>query len=116
MPQAFGAYQLVDELGHGGTGTVYRAIHEPLGRTVALKVFHIQKSNELYARFHREIHCAVRLDHPYLVKVFDAGEVDDVLFISMQLVEGRPLSEIMEATTRFSWQQSLTLMLPIVEA
>src|SRR5215212_4834638 len=96
--EQFGAYVLRDQLGRGGMGVVYRAEHVHLGRTVALKVLVPDLSdNTLFRdRFLRESRLAATLDHPNVVTVYDAGDVDGALYLAMRLVKGEDLSSLLE--------------------
>ena len=91
-------YRVIDYIGGGGFGAVYRAEQEPVGRLVALKV--IKKSNqdeeELRARFLREARSAARLKSPHIVTLFDYGEEPDgTLYMVFEFVEGRTLKAIL---------------------
>src|SRR5204862_368338 len=90
--RAFGPYDVLEELGRGGMGVVYRAYQATLGRQFALKIFRGALGSEHGLRFAREGQAAARLGkHPNLVQVFDAGTVDGVPYIAMELVKGEPL-------------------------
>ena len=89
-----GAYRLNGELGRGGAGVVYRAVHEILGRTVAIKILHKDKaySGDHAFRFVREARAASRIRHPAVVEVIDFGAIsDDRAFLVMELVQGDTL-------------------------
>ena len=90
MPARLGQYQLLTELGRGGMGTVYRAMHTRLKRPVALKVLSIARMNDrrALARFQQEMEVVAPLDHPNIVRALDAGESDGWHFLVMPLVEG----------------------------
>jgi serine/threonine-protein kinase len=90
-----GKYPLVGILGIGGMATVYRAIQEPVGREVAVKVVspEADDNNAVRERFEREARVIARLQHPNIVTLYDFGvEPDGTLFMVQELVEGRPLS------------------------
>jgi len=92
--EAFGRYRIEAELGRGGQAVVYRATQLDLERQVALKVFdegYLTRPGAL-ERFRREAIAAGRLEHPRIVTVHDAGEIDGRAFIAMRLVPGDPLS------------------------
>jgi YVTN family beta-propeller protein len=95
--QQFGGYRLRDQLGRGGMGVVYRAEHMHLGRIVALKVLapELSANNDFRARFLRESRLAATLDHPNIVTVYDAGDIDGSLYLAMQLVQGEDLSDLL---------------------
>lgn len=89
-------YQIVGKIGQGGMGTVYKAIHRRLKRTVAIKVLpvHSLGNQSIVSRFEREMEALGRLDHPHIVRGFDAGEQDGTSYLVMEYVEGCDLSEL----------------------
>jgi serine/threonine protein kinase len=90
-----GSYLLLERLGEGGMGQVYKARHQNLGRTVALKVIRKERTADLVAvsRFRREIQAVSRLSHPNIVLALDADEVAGTVFFVMEYVEGTDLKE-----------------------
>lgn len=94
IPLQVGHYQLVEKLGQGGMGTVYRGFHTKLKRTVAVKLLPADRhrSSHAVARFHREMEAVGRLDHQNIVRAHDAGEADGQFFLAMELIEGINLS------------------------
>ena len=88
-----GDYELLEEIGHGGMGVVYRAKQVSLDRIVALKTIRSGKlaTKKEVERFHTEAEAAAELDHPAIVPVFEVGESDGTHFFSMGYVEGRSL-------------------------
>src|SRR3954447_1060591 len=95
--QRFGAYELGKLLGRGGMGVVYEAQHVHLGRTVALKLLspELSESEDFQTRFLRESRIAASIEHPGIVTVYDAGEVDGVLFLAMRYVRGTDLAALL---------------------
>jgi WD40 repeat protein/serine/threonine protein kinase len=93
---SFGKYKLLDRIGVGGMGTVYKAWQPGLGREVALKVLSDSMvGNEGAAsRFHREIQSAASLTHPNIVATFDAGSVGGKHFLVMEYVDGENLETL----------------------
>src|SRR6476619_7393025 len=86
-------YRIDEVIGQGGMGTVYRAEQVHLGRNVALKIMAPELAGEasFRERFLRESQIAAGLEHPNVVPVFDAGEVDGVLYIAMRYLPGGDL-------------------------
>lgn len=87
-----GQYEIVDELGRGGMGQVFRARHALMGRMVAIKVLPRSKSTpQAEAAFQREIRMLARLDHVHLVRALDAGHDGKVFYLVTELIEGLDL-------------------------
>src|SRR3954464_281918 len=87
-----GAYRIGDELGGGGMSRVFTADDLALGRTVVIKVLHPELAAGVNAeRFNREVQLAARLQHPHIVPVLNAGEVDGLPYYVMPFVKGESL-------------------------
>ena len=98
--QTHGAYRLVDKLGEGGFGVVYRAAqNEPIGREVAFKIVKAgMDSAAVLRRFEAERQALERMDHPGIAKVLDAGATESGRpYFVMELVDGAPVTEFCEA-------------------
>ncbi len=92
-----GRYQVIREIGRGATGVVYLGTDPKISRQVAIKTlaynqFDENQIEDVKARFYREAEAAGRLDHPYIVTVYDIGEESDLAFIAMDYVEGKSLN------------------------
>jgi len=95
-PQFIRDYQLLEKLGQGGMGAVYKALHTKLNKTVALKILPsgLERDELTLARFKREMKAVGQLHHPNIVAAFDAGEDEGCHFLVMELIAGDDLSQL----------------------
>jgi serine/threonine protein kinase len=93
----FGRYRLIELLGRGGMGEVWRAFDTTIDRVVALKVLPPQFADDqiFQERFRREARAAASLDEPHVVPIHDVGEIDGRLYVTMRLIKGRDLQTIL---------------------
>lgn len=96
----FGSYEILDVLGRGGMGKVFKARHRVMRRLVALKVIGVdpRRYEGAVRRFQREAKAAARLNHPNIVAAFDADEVDGIPYLALELIEGSDLSKLVKTT------------------
>jgi serine/threonine protein kinase len=99
VPEKLGKYKIITEVGQGDFAAVYKAVDTTLDRTVALKVLapHLLWDYAFVQRFQREARVAANLDHPNILTIYEVGQIEGVYFIAMQFLEGRTLSQILEA-------------------
>ena len=92
--EMFGRYEILETLGIGGMGKVYRVKDTQFPREAALKIPHLdpQGDNELLERFRREGQAAAKIVHPHVCPIYDAGQIGDVSFIAMALIRGESLA------------------------
>ena len=111
-------YQILEELGRGGMGVVYKASDTLLDRVVAYKVLppHVQKDKKILDMFLREARSAARLSHPNIVTIFDADENRGEFYIIMELVEGDSLKEILIQQGKFPVKTALVLAAQVFKA
>jgi serine/threonine protein kinase len=117
-PLQIAGYRIEEVAGRGGMGVVYRAQHVHLGRTVALKLLNpeLAASAEFRERFVREARAAAELEHPNIVPVYDAGEVNGRLYLAMKFVEGTDLAELLGQEGRLSVDRALPLLEQLANA
>jgi len=98
-PERLGEFRILEKIGGGGMGVVHRALQEPLGRIVALKVLRPEQVwfDGARDRFRREAESVARLAHPAIVPLFAFGEADDVPYLAMEYVRGASLASVVEA-------------------
>src|SRR5439155_26076516 len=112
-----GSYEIVALIGAGGMGEVYRARDAKLNRDVALKVLLERGAADPHrrARFAREAQSVAALNHPSIVTIFSVEEANGVPFLTMELVEGRPLKEIIPKEG-LPLERLLKIAIPMAEA
>jgi serine/threonine-protein kinase len=93
-----GPYVLLERLGEGGTGQVFKARHQGMQRTVALKVLRreLLTDAEVVGRFYREVQVISKLDNPHVVHAYDAGPIGATHFLAMEFVEGTDLARLVK--------------------
>ena len=108
LGEAFGGYTIESTLGRGGMGAVYLARHARLARHVALKVIapELAHDEQFRARFLRETQLAASLEHPNVIPIYDAGEVDGVLYLAMRYVGGPSLRTFLRERGPLSAEQT----------
>src|SRR6185437_13301216 len=113
---SIGKYQILELVGEGAMGVVYRA-HDPvLERTVAIKVMNesIARQEDLRQRFLREAQAAASLQHPNVVCIYDLGDLDGHLYIAMEFVEGIDLEKLLEIAQPLSLQSRLDIVIDVL--
>ncbi|WP_435010202.1 protein kinase domain-containing protein [Tundrisphaera lichenicola] len=116
-PPRISGYEILEVLGRGGVGVVYKAVHLRLNRAVALKMLlagsFATRAERL--RFSREAEVVAKLRHPNIVQVYDVGDLDGRPYFTMEFVEGGSLAELIAGTPRPA-RQSAELMATLADA
>ncbi len=111
-------YQIIEELGRGGMGVVYKAKDTLLDRIVAYKVLppQVQRNQNILDMFLREAKSAARLSHPNIVTIYDADEDRGEFFIIMEMVTGESLKELLQKQGKFPIKTALVLTAQVLKA
>jgi serine/threonine-protein kinase len=112
-------YEVLDEIGHGGMATVYRARDSSLDRFVALKVLHphLQRTSEARARFTREAKSVAKLRHPHILEIYDySGEASDETYIAAELLTGPTLKDFVVERKELPPEIAASVALQLAEA
>jgi serine/threonine-protein kinase len=111
-------YELIEKIGQGGMGTVWKAVQKSLNRTVAIKVLapHLVNDAKYLERFEREIRAAAKLTHPNIVQIFEASHIGDLHYFVMEYVEGRPLRRRLLEMGRMAEKESFRVAQQIANA
>ncbi len=111
-----GRYQILEEIGRGAMGVVYRAQDPVIGREVAVKMMHLAADGEgasrpeFFSRFQTEARAAGLLTHPNIVVVYDAGEEEGLFYITMELVPGHSLQALLDAHQVFPMSRAIRIV------
>ncbi|MDQ3300386.1 MAG: serine/threonine protein kinase [Myxococcota bacterium] len=113
-----GRYKVLEVIGRGGMGVVYRVEHLRMGKIAAMKVLHrdLAEDTEVLARFEREAAAVSRLHHPHTVQVFDFGNAQGALYLLMEYVRGQDLARIIERDGPMPWSRAAPLLAQICGA
>jgi len=111
-----GKYQIIEQVGEGAMGVVYKATDPVLNRTVAIKVMSegLAQDESLRERFLREAQAAGSLQHPNVVTVYDFGETDGHLFIAMEFVQGADLEQLLTNNAPMTLSAKLDIMIDVL--
>ena len=113
----FGRYELLEELGRGGFGTVYKAEDQVLGRLVAIKILHpaLLVETNFIERFRQEARTAAMLDHSNLVPVYDFGETEGRYYIAMGYMPGGSLKDLLKRESKLEPQRAYEVLAQVSE-
>jgi serine/threonine protein kinase len=120
LPKTLGRYRIVDELGRGAMGAVFRALDPLIDREVAIKTLLPDLPAEVMAevreRFIREARSAGRLSHPNIVTIFDVGEQDGIAYIAMELLKGHSVLEVLKHPQRLAFNTIANVIAQVADA
>jgi len=111
-------YQIIEEIGRGGMGKVFKAKDKELNIVVALKMIKPELSSnpDIVSRFKRELLLAREIFHENVIRIHDLGEIDNIKYISMNYIKGNSLSEIIESTGKLTIEKSVEVSKQICNA
>lgn len=118
----FGRYKLIESIGKGAMGMVYKGLDPAIDRLVALKTIRLDQiidsdeSNELRERLEREAKAAGKLSHPNIVTIYDVGEESSVQYIAMEYLEGSTLEELMASGINWDYKTLSNVMIQVCDA
>jgi serine/threonine protein kinase len=114
IPEKFGRYEIVREIGHGAMGVVYEALDPTIGRKIALKTIRFDgigtTADEAARRFKNEARAAGGLNHPSIVTVYDAGEDSGILYLAMEFIEGSTLEALLRTQRTIATAQTIDIV------
>jgi serine/threonine protein kinase/tetratricopeptide (TPR) repeat protein len=117
-----GKYQILDRLGQGGMGVVYKALDPDIHREVAIKTIRNElfteglEPDKILRQFMVEARAAGRLSHPNIATIYEVGRDKDLTYIAMQYIAGRSLRKALEAGVRYTPEETVRLATPILKA
>ena len=113
-----GRYELMEKIGEGGMAVVYKAKCRLLNRYVAIKILRPEftKDAQFVENFKRESQAAAGLQHPNIVSVYDVGKEGNIHFIVMELIDGRPLSEIIREKAPMDYKTAIEITRQVASA
>ena len=113
-----GRYQIIDLLGRGGMATVFKAHDPDIDRVIAIKFLHaaLCEDEQYRTRFLREARAAGGLSHPNIVTVHDVGEIEGRPYMAMELLDGEPLNDLMEARQPLPLKEAMEITLQLARA
>jgi eukaryotic-like serine/threonine-protein kinase len=113
-----GRYEILQLLGEGGMGAVYKATDRTLDRFVALKVIRPELASNpaILARFKQELLLAHKVTHRNVIRIYDLGEADGVLFITMEFIEGRDLRSLIREKQKFTSEEAVDVIQQVCQA
>ncbi|MBI4872828.1 MAG: protein kinase [Candidatus Riflebacteria bacterium] len=118
LVERLGPYKIVDRIGAGGMGEVYKGVHEETGQVVAIKLLESGEDDDpqLAKRFRREIVSAGRLSHDNIVRLFDSGEQDEHIWYAMEYIDGSSLSELIASGEPLPVPKALSIARDVCKA
>ncbi len=117
QPRSIGRYQLLEVIGQGGMGVVYRGVDTSIDRTVAIKMLHVSYSEDkdLLTRFHREARSTANLQHRNIVTVFALDDFEGAPFMVMEFLEGQSMADMIKSSAPLRLDEKIGLVVQVCE-
>ena len=118
MPKKIGQYEVLEVLGEGGMGRVYKARHAFLDTVVAIKAIKEEMAvhADILKRFLQEAKLGISLDHPHIIRIHDAGEYEGIYYISMEFFEGKDVYAIVKKNGPLPFDRAMTVAVQTADA
>ena len=114
-----GRYKILDVVGRGAMGVVYKAVDPAIDRVVAIKTINLslnkEELEEYEARFQQEVKAAGRFSHPNIVTIYDVGRTDQVAYMAMEFLNGRELKDLLASGQRPDVEMTVELMVQVAD-
>ena len=113
-----GRYEIIELLGEGGMGAVYKALDRELDRPVALKLIRpeLASNPSMLARFKQELLLSRQVTHKNVIRIYDLGDAEGVKYITMEFVQGRDLRSLIQEKKKFSPEEAVEIMQQVCQA
>jgi serine/threonine-protein kinase len=113
-----GRYRIIEKIGQGGMGEVFKATDLELSETVALKMIRPELSEkpEIVERFKRELQLARKINHPNVIRIHDLGSADGIRYISMKYIEGQSLKDLLRASGKLTIDKAIEISTQVADA
>ena len=113
-----GRYEIIEKIGEGGMAVVYKAKDRLLNRYVAIKILRPEfvKDEQFVENFRKESQAAAGLSHPNIVNVYDVGKEGNIHFIVMELIDGKPLSQVIDEIGRLDYKEAISIARQVASA
>ena len=113
-----GRYEIIEKIGEGGMAVVYKAKDRLLNRYVAIKILRPEfvKDEQFVENFRKESQAAAGLSHPNIVNVYDVGKEGNIHFIVMEIIDGKPLSQVIDEKGRLDYKEAISIARQVASA
>ena len=113
-----GRYEIIEKIGEGGMAVVYKAKDRLLNRYVAIKILRPEfvKDEQFVENFRKESQAAAGLSHPNIVNVYDVGKEGNIHFIVMELIDGKPMSQVIDEKGRLDYKEAISIARQVASA